>query len=152
MSHSPPIPPGNVSPYPIAELPHRQTEPEAGPGAPGVLDERGVLAELREQVTPTKVGAVVAVAVAGIAALVAGRRIARDNGDKATPKADKRPKRGAGDRRTVAKGEGYEVSYFATKHGISLQQARNLIASVGNDRKTLNAAASKLDSQRRRRR
>lgn len=58
--------------------------------------------------------------------------------------ADNKSKRGAGDRRTVAAGEGYEVSYFARKHGISKDQAQDLIKRIGNDRAKLNAAAAKL--------
>lgn len=58
--------------------------------------------------------------------------------------ADNRSKRGGGDRRRVAGGQGYEVNYFARKHGISAGQARELIAEVGNDREKLNAAAEKL--------
>jgi hypothetical protein len=55
--------------------------------------------------------------------------------------ADDRTKRGAGDRARVAGGEGYEVSYFARKHGITKDEAKALIARVGNDREKLNAAA-----------
>ena len=58
--------------------------------------------------------------------------------------ADNKNKRGGADRRTVAAGEGYELSYFARKHGITTQRARDLIASVGNDREKLNAAAEEL--------
>jgi hypothetical protein len=58
--------------------------------------------------------------------------------------ADNKTKKGAGDRRQVAAGEGYEVGYFARKHGISTDQAEKLIAKVGNNREKLNAAASKL--------
>lgn len=58
--------------------------------------------------------------------------------------ADDKTKRGGADRRRVAAGEGYEVGYFARKHGISRDQAETLIARVGNDREKLNAAASKL--------
>jgi hypothetical protein len=58
--------------------------------------------------------------------------------------ADNKRKRGASDRRTVAAGEGYEVNYFATKHNITREQARNLIARVGNNRDKLNSAASRL--------
>ncbi|CAN5153052.1 hypothetical protein BH10PSE9_BH10PSE9_18760 [soil metagenome] len=58
--------------------------------------------------------------------------------------ADSKQKRGAADRRTVAAGEGYELNYFATKHGITRQQARDLIAKVGNSREKLNAAAGRL--------
>ena len=58
--------------------------------------------------------------------------------------ADNKSKRGAADRRRVAGGEGYEVNYFARKHGISKDQAQDLIKRVGNDREKLNAAAKKL--------
>ncbi|MBZ9660846.1 DUF3606 domain-containing protein [Mesorhizobium sp. ESP-6-4] len=58
--------------------------------------------------------------------------------------ADDKSKRGATDRRQVSGGEGYEVNYFARKHGISREQAEALIKQVGNDREKLNAAAEKL--------
>ena len=58
--------------------------------------------------------------------------------------ADDKSKRGAGDRARVAAGEGYEVSYFARKHGISKDQAEQLIKKVGNNREKLNEAAGKL--------
>lgn len=58
--------------------------------------------------------------------------------------SDNKSKRGAADRRQVAAGEGYEITYFARKHGISKDQAQDLIKRVGNDREKLNAAAQKL--------
>lgn len=58
--------------------------------------------------------------------------------------ADNKSKRGAADRRQVAGGEGYEVNYFARKHGNSKDQAEALIKRVGNDRDKLNAAAETL--------
>ena len=58
--------------------------------------------------------------------------------------ADNKTKRDGRDRSQVAGNEGYEVSYFARKHGISAQQARDLMARVGTDREKLNAAAAKL--------
>lgn len=58
--------------------------------------------------------------------------------------ADNKTKRGAADRNKVAGGEGYEVNYFARKHGITKDQAEKLIKDVGNNREKLNAAASKL--------
>ena len=58
--------------------------------------------------------------------------------------SDDTSKRGAADRRTVAGGEAYEVEYFAKKHGITVQQARDLIARHGNSRATLDAQAAKL--------
>lgn len=59
--------------------------------------------------------------------------------------ADNKSKRGAADRRQIAGGEGYEVNYFARKHGISKDQAQDLIKRVGSDREKLNAAAAKLE-------
>ena len=58
--------------------------------------------------------------------------------------ADSKSKRGGPDRRRVAGGEGYEVNYFARKHGISKDQAQDLIKRIGSDREKLNAAAQKL--------
>jgi hypothetical protein len=60
--------------------------------------------------------------------------------------ADDRTNRGGRDRSRVAAGEGYELGYFARKHGISRDAARKLIERVGNDRAKLNAAAEKLRS------
>jgi hypothetical protein len=60
--------------------------------------------------------------------------------------ADDKTKTGAADRARVADGEGYEIEYFARKHSISESQARDLIATHGNDRATLDAAAAKLKS------
>jgi hypothetical protein len=57
---------------------------------------------------------------------------------------DNRNDRGGRDRSRVAAGQGYELGYFARKHGISRDQAKQLIAKVGNDRAKLNAAAEKL--------
>ena len=76
MSHSPPIPPGNVSPYPITEQPHAapkdaRSEPSVAPPIP----EQGVLAELRDQVSPKMLGTAGAVAAGLVALVVAGRTI-----------------------------------------------------------------------------
>ncbi len=58
--------------------------------------------------------------------------------------SDDKSKRGAADRRTVAAGDGYELAYFAGKHGLSQEVARKLIDEVGNDRAKLDAAAEEL--------
>ena len=58
--------------------------------------------------------------------------------------SDDKSKRGAADRSKVAGGEAYEVDYFAKKHGISAEKAKELIARYGNDRATLDAAPAKL--------
>ena len=60
--------------------------------------------------------------------------------------ADDKNNRGGGDRDRVAGGEGYEVDYFARKHGITREQAQDLIRRVGNDREKLDAAAEKLNA------
>ena len=52
--------------------------------------------------------------------------------------------RGGRDRDRVAAGEGYELDYFARKHGISTDQARQLLETFGNDRARLDAEAEKL--------
>ncbi|HEU5066609.1 MAG TPA: DUF3606 domain-containing protein [Sphingomicrobium sp.] len=52
--------------------------------------------------------------------------------------------RGDRDRRTVSASEPYEVGYFARKHGLTIEQARDLIARVGNDRSKLDAAAEAM--------
>ena len=44
----------------------------------------------------------------------------------------------------MSKSEGYEVAYFARKHGITRDQAIKLIDRIGNDREKLNKAAEKL--------
>jgi len=38
----------------------------------------------------------------------------------------------------------YSADYFAQKHDISLEQARELMRQIGRDRDKLNEAASKL--------
>lgn len=58
--------------------------------------------------------------------------------------ADDKTKRGGEDRGRVAGGEDYEVEYFARKHGISKEQAEELISRIGNDRTKLDEAAAKL--------
>jgi hypothetical protein len=51
------------------------------------------------------------------------------------------------DRRTVSASEPYEVEYFARKHGLTMEQARDLIARVGNERSKLDAAAEAMKGQ-----
>lgn len=58
--------------------------------------------------------------------------------------ADNRSNRGGRDRSRVAGGQGYELGYFARKHNISRDQARDLIGRIGNDRAKLNAAAERM--------
>jgi hypothetical protein len=51
---------------------------------------------------------------------------------------------GEPDRSRVSGSEAYEVSHFAGRHGISPDQARELIEEHGNDRQTLDREAAKL--------
>jgi hypothetical protein len=48
------------------------------------------------------------------------------------------------DRSKVAGGQDYEVQYLATKTGISIDQARELVRKHGNNRETLEREARKL--------
>jgi len=57
--------------------------------------------------------------------------------------ADDKAKQGQ-DRKFVARDEEYEVRHFAEKHGLSIQQAQELIDRVGNSREALDAAALML--------
>jgi hypothetical protein len=58
--------------------------------------------------------------------------------------ADDKNNRGGQDRARVAGGEGYEVDYFARKHDISIEQAEELIRTVGNSREKLDEAVARL--------
>jgi hypothetical protein len=58
--------------------------------------------------------------------------------------ADNKTNRGGRDRSRVAAGQGYELGYFARKHGLSRDQAKDIIKRVGNDRTKLNSAAERL--------
>ena len=55
--------------------------------------------------------------------------------------ADDKSNRGGRDRATVSGSEGYEVDFFARKHGLTHEQARALIKEHGNNREELDAAA-----------
>lgn len=58
--------------------------------------------------------------------------------------SDEKTKKGQQDRSRVAAEEGYELRYFAKKHGITVDQAEQLIREHGNRRSELDAAAEKL--------
>lgn len=49
-----------------------------------------------------------------------------------------------GDRGPVADEQGYELRYFARKHGLTTAQALDLIRRIGKDRGRLNEAAVRL--------
>jgi hypothetical protein len=61
--------------------------------------------------------------------------------------ADDKNDRGGQDRARVSGEEEYEVEYFARKHDLTAQQARDLIEKVGNSRAKLDAAAEQLKSK-----
>ena len=61
--------------------------------------------------------------------------------------SDDKTKQGQQDRGRVAGDEPSEVAYFASKHGLSQEQARDLIARVGNDRASLDSAAEAMKGE-----
>ena len=61
--------------------------------------------------------------------------------------ADDKSNRGAQDRIHVSGSEGYEVVYFAEKHGITRAQAEELIRQYGNSRAKLDAEVEKLKAR-----
>lgn len=62
--------------------------------------------------------------------------------------ADDKSKQDNRDRSRVAGDQEYEVGYLASRHGLTLDQARALIAAHGNDRDTLDRAAAALKGDR----
>lgn len=62
--------------------------------------------------------------------------------------ADDKSKAGARDRATVSADEPYEVEYFARKHGLKMDEARDLIAKHGGRREALDRAAEQLKRPR----
>jgi Protein of unknown function (DUF3606) len=61
--------------------------------------------------------------------------------------ADDKSKRGGADRRRVARGQAYEVSYFARKHGLTAGQARKIIEQAGGSRERANRLAEKKNKR-----
>lgn len=51
---------------------------------------------------------------------------------------------GEQDRRQLLGNQGYELRYFARKHGLTTAQAMDLIRRIGSDRAKLNEAAVRL--------
>ena len=58
--------------------------------------------------------------------------------------SDDKSKVGAQDRARVAGEERYELDYFAKKHGLTKEQAQQLIDRHGNGRAALDEAAAAL--------
>lgn len=48
------------------------------------------------------------------------------------------------DRKLVARGEKYEVAYFAKKHGLELKDAKRIIDAHGPDRDAADRAANRF--------
>ncbi len=57
--------------------------------------------------------------------------------------SDNKEKQGQ-DRRLVAGGEKYEVSYFAKKHGLETKDAKRIIEAHGTDRYFADRAANRF--------
>ncbi|RUU14397.1 DUF3606 domain-containing protein [Mesorhizobium sp. M6A.T.Ca.TU.002.02.2.1] len=62
--------------------------------------------------------------------------------------ADDKNKRDFRDRNRVSADENYEVEYFALEMGITPDQVRDLIRTIGNDRAALTEAAKALKAQK----
>ncbi len=62
--------------------------------------------------------------------------------------ADDKSNRGEPDRSKVSGSEDYEVNYLARRHGLTQEQARELIARVGNNRSRLDEEAQKLKQRK----
>ncbi|MDB5682262.1 MAG: hypothetical protein JWO16_2067 [Sphingomonas bacterium] len=90
MSHEPPVPPDNQSPYPIAEPPHEHPAP-----LPPVAEKTGPPKAL---LIGGAIAAVGATALAGLAAMLLGRRKSKPSGPR--PAAHKAPAAGRGRTRT----------------------------------------------------
>ena len=60
---------------------------------------------------------------------------------------DDKAKRGEPDRGRIAESERYEVAYFAQKHGITLDESRDIIQRVGPSRSRCDAEAEKLKAR-----
>jgi hypothetical protein len=58
--------------------------------------------------------------------------------------SDDKSQTGGQDRSRVAGEQDYEVRYFAERHGISVEQAQQLIDRHGNSRDELDRAAERL--------
>ena len=56
--------------------------------------------------------------------------------------ADDKTQQDGRDRAKISGSEQYEVQYFADKHGISNDKARQIIAASGNSRENADAAAA----------
>ena len=58
--------------------------------------------------------------------------------------SDDKSQVGGQDRSRVSGSDDYEVRYFAEQHGISIEQAEQLIARHGNNRDELERAAQQM--------
>jgi hypothetical protein len=56
---------------------------------------------------------------------------------------DDKAQRGGRDRSRVSAEEPYEVAYFAKKHGLSMEEARQVIEQAGPNREKADAAAER---------
>lgn len=58
--------------------------------------------------------------------------------------ADDKAKRDGRDRSRVAAAQDYEVEYFAERYGVSVEQARELVAKHGNNREKIEREVARL--------
>jgi hypothetical protein len=140
MSHQPPIPEAAMSPYPIHPAPVA-TSDAAKDTRPN--DKKETSASGSEGVSLAALGVGAALGFGALAAIGRLLYVQRRKNSQAPRRAkDDKTKRGPADRRRVAVGEPYEVTYFARKHKISAERAREIIQKTGSDRKAANAMAA----------
>lgn len=149
MTHRPPMPDASTSPYPAHPAPvvvaHADDEPADRKAAEGAESDAGADRPVVKPKQMVALGAAVGIGSGAIVAalLYAGRDTAE--GDAKHNAGDDKSKRGGADRSRVAGGEPYEVNYFARKHGITADEARDIIARAGPDRDKANRLAEKRE-------
>lgn len=162
MTHSPPVPPGNQFPYPIAEPPHpsdthrpnrpRDWSPALSPGlvigavvaAAGLLAAVAALARRRSGQAPVtmvprrnRTAAGTAGSASRPTRTTRGSATAKTNA-KARPKraartrADDKTDRGPQDASRIAMGEDYEVRYWTKQFGVDREALQRAVDAVGN--------------------
>lgn len=177
MSHEPPVPQGNQSPFPLREPPHPKSPPQ--PSA----RETAKPADRRTAGVVIGVAAIVA-AGAGVAALLTTRNRGEEDGASPrrsrakkedtdasrTPAAKRKPAkakssaaapkrksapsdnpaiRGARDAAHIAMTEAHEVAYWSRKFGVDRAQLQAAVDQVGHGTKAVAAffAARKGDDE-----
>lgn len=144
MTHQPPVPEAATSPYPLHPDPIPEEQKIAAAEAAAAAEAEQARAA-SGGISSTAIGIGAAIGLSA-AAVVTGLIYARGRSSKSVParrerNEDGKRTHGSADRKRVAAGEPYEVSYFARKHRISAAEARSIIKQAGPSRAAANALA-----------